>query len=124
MDDNHLASALVYVAVNPVRARLVDRATDWPWSSVHAHLGSVKENGLTANAPVLDRFPDLASRIAAGENLTVSERLRKAGMTVRPVGSSDFIANLERQSGRRLRAEKPWPKGSEPDTDQLDALSP
>jgi hypothetical protein len=27
-----------YVALNPVRARLVERARDWPWSSVRAHL--------------------------------------------------------------------------------------
>jgi hypothetical protein len=40
--------------------------------------------------------PDLASRIAAGEDLAMSERLRKAEMIGRPVGSSDFIANLER----------------------------
>lgn len=98
MDDNHLAAVLFYVAVKPVRARPADRAADWPWSSVHAHLGLMKEDGLTANAPVLERFPELASRIAAGENLTVSKRLRKAGKTGRPVGSSDFIAHLERQS--------------------------
>jgi len=27
-----------YVSLNPVRARLVDRAEDWAWSSVRAHL--------------------------------------------------------------------------------------
>lgn len=29
MDEAHLGAALHYVALNPVRARLVDRATDW-----------------------------------------------------------------------------------------------
>ena len=37
MDEAHLSAALRYVALNPVRARLVKRATDWRWSSVHAH---------------------------------------------------------------------------------------
>lgn len=33
MDEAHLVAALRYVALNPVRARLVARAQDWPWSS-------------------------------------------------------------------------------------------
>jgi len=38
MDEDHLAAALRYVSLNPVRARLVGRARDWRWSSVHAQL--------------------------------------------------------------------------------------
>ena len=37
MDEEHLMAAARYVALNPVRARLVERAEDWPWSSVRAH---------------------------------------------------------------------------------------
>jgi putative transposase len=36
MDERHLAAALRYVALNPVRARLVERARDWRWSSAPA----------------------------------------------------------------------------------------
>ena len=126
MDDDHLAAALVYVALNPVRARLVERATDWRWSSVRAHLGWVAGDGLRAIGPVLERFPDLATRIAAGEDPARSDRLRKAEMIGRPVGSADFIAGLERRSGRPLRPEKPGPKPkvNAIDADQFDALSP
>jgi putative transposase len=35
MDEAHLLAAIPYVARNPVRARLVTRAQDWAWSSVH-----------------------------------------------------------------------------------------
>jgi putative transposase len=117
MDEAHLAAALCYVALNPVRARLVDRAADWRWSSVHAHLGLVADDGLTAAAAVLARFPDLAARIAAGEDLAMSERLRKAEQIGRPVGGADFIAALERQTGRQLmparRGPKPKDRGAE-----------
>ena len=34
MDESHLRSAVSYVSLNPVRARLVSRAEEWPWSSV------------------------------------------------------------------------------------------
>jgi putative transposase len=36
MDESHLAAALRYLSLNPVRARLVDRAQDWRWSSARA----------------------------------------------------------------------------------------
>ena len=31
-DEEHLADTCRYVYANPVRARLVERASDWPWS--------------------------------------------------------------------------------------------
>jgi hypothetical protein len=36
MDEEHLAAALRYVSLNPVRARLVERAQDCWWSSTAA----------------------------------------------------------------------------------------
>jgi hypothetical protein len=40
----------------------------------------------------------------------MSERLRKAEQIGRPVGGAEFIAALERQTGRRLPRERPGPK--------------
>ena len=34
----HLLAAVRYVELNPVRAGLTERAIDWPWSSVRAHV--------------------------------------------------------------------------------------
>src|SRR5262245_58625379 len=36
--DEHLLTLLRYVEANPLRARLVKRAQDWPWSSLHQRL--------------------------------------------------------------------------------------
>jgi REP-associated tyrosine transposase len=36
---NHLISAIVYVALNPVRAGVVEKAELWPWSSYGATIG-------------------------------------------------------------------------------------
>ena len=63
MDEEHLAAALRYVSLNPVRARLVERAQDWRWSSTRAHLRG-KDDGVTALAPVRDRFSSFADLIA------------------------------------------------------------
>lgn len=38
LDERHLLAATRYVLLNPVRAGLVRRAQDWPYSSCQAHL--------------------------------------------------------------------------------------
>jgi putative transposase len=117
MDEAHLGAALAYVALNPVRARVADRATDWRWSSVHAQLGA--EDGVTVTAPVRTRYPDFAALIRAGEDAELSQRLRRAESIGRPLGSDGFLEQLERTSGRRLKPGKRGPRPKE-----LNALSP
>jgi putative transposase len=48
LDDRHLWAAVRYVERNPVRAGIVARAEDYPWSSAAAHCGS-RANLLLAN---------------------------------------------------------------------------
>ncbi|HMI20713.1 MAG TPA: transposase [Sphingomonas sp.] len=116
MDEAHLATALRYVALNPVRARLADRAVDWPWSSVHAQLG--QDDGITITEPVRARHPDFAALLAAGEEEAAIARLRKAESIGRPIGDEAFLDRLETETGRTLKRGKP---GRRPD---ISALSP
>jgi putative transposase len=104
MDEAHLGAALRYVALNPVRAKLVRHAADWPWSSLHAQLGA--DDGLTTTTAVATRYPDFAALIAAGEDAEGSRRLRQAETIGRPIGASAFIERLERESGRTLASGK------------------
>jgi putative transposase len=117
MDEPHLAAALRYIALNPVRARLVKQPQDWLWSSVHAHLGD-SDDGITTRAAVLERFPDFASLIAQGPDPDAFKRLRQAESIGRPLGDDGFLAGLETLTQRRLRPEtrgpKPGPKGGAP----------
>lgn len=110
MDEAHLAAALRYLALNPVRARLCARATDWPWSSVHAQLGRPAGDGLTTTAPVAERYPDFAEMLAAGEDEARTDRLRRAESIGRPLGDADFITALEARSGRTLQPGRRGPK--------------
>ena len=110
MDEAHLGAALRYVALNPVRARLAERAADWPWSSVHVHLGRAPDDGVTAKAPVLERYPDFAALIEAGEDEILFQRLRRAETIGRPLGTQAFLDRLERQSGRQLAPARRGPK--------------
>lgn len=109
MDEPHLAAAVRYVLLNPVRARLVARASDWPWSSVHAHLSGA-DDGLTIPDPVTCRYPDLAALLEAGEDLAISEKLRRAESVGRPVGDRAFLDRLAEISGRKLEPGRRGPK--------------
>lgn len=102
MDENHLSAAVRYVALNPVRAGLVQRAEDWAWSSVHVHLGRIASDGLTDPEPVLSRWPDFCEVLKAGEDLEASRRLRRAETVGRPLGSEGFLKRLEAETGRSL----------------------
>jgi putative transposase len=55
MDESRLRSAVSYVSLNPVRARILSRAEDWVWSSVRAHLAG-EDDSLVSVRPVLDRW--------------------------------------------------------------------
>jgi putative transposase len=59
MDESHLISAVCYVSLNHVRARLVAQAEDWRWSSVRAHINR-GDAGIVTVRPVLDRIPRFA----------------------------------------------------------------
>lgn len=110
MDEAHLGAALRYVALNPVRARLVEHAQDWRWSSAAALVGVTTDDGVTCAAPVLERYPNFADLLSAGEDDVMSARLRRAETIGRPVGSDLFLESLERESGRVLRPGRRGPK--------------
>ena len=109
MDEDHLAAAYRYVTLNPVRARLVVRAEDWPWSSAGALLG-LGEDRLTDLAPARQRFARFADLVEGAEDREATARLRKGETVGRPVGGAAFLAALEARSGRRLAPLKRGPK--------------
>jgi putative transposase len=91
------------VALNPVRARLAQRAEDWPWASTHAYLAG-ETGGVTSTASMLSRYPDMASLF---ENPQVNdksafERLRQAEAIGRPLGGKEFIETLSTHLCRTL----------------------
>lgn len=110
MDEEHLAHAVRYVSMNPIRAGLVKRAEEWRWSSVVSHL-SGQDNELVKVAPVLDRYGEFATFLAQ-EDVTsgVFKRLRQSETTGRPLGSEDWIDKLTALTGREIKAKKRGPK--------------
>ena len=110
MDEAHFIGAVRYVALNPVRARLVERAVQWKWSSTHALLDPATGDGMTEPAPVLQRVADFAALLNAGENEAASQVLRRAETIGRPIGNDAFMTHIENVNGRDARAQKRGPR--------------
>ncbi len=95
-----------YIERNPLKAGVVDRVEDYPWSSARAHLIGAKD-------AVLDEasWLDASQRRRYGEFLLQSkdetdEALRKATRTGRPFGSEGFVDMLEERLHVVLRAKR------------------
>jgi putative transposase len=113
MDEAHLVNAVRYVALNPVRARLVGDARDWPQASVAAHL-SARDDGLVVVRPILDRIANFADLLQTDADDPAFAPLRRSELIGRPLGSPAFVAAAEARLGRRLA---PGKRGRKPKTD-------
>ena len=108
MDESHLKSAVSYVSLNPVRARLVSRAEEWAWSSVRAHLAG-EDDSLVSVRPVLDRWPNFRDLLLEDYEEKFTS-LREAEGIGRPLGTADFVTELERRLGRPIARRAPGRK--------------
>lgn len=110
MDEQHLLAAARYVELNPVRAGLVKRAQDWPWSSAAAHIRGLGDALASADW--------LRERTAGwvctwGEYLrgkdaqAIGPQLRCHESTGRPLGDRPFLERLSEQLGRNLLPGQP-----------------
>lgn len=110
MDEDHLMAAFRYIALNPVKARLVAKPEDWPWSSVQAHIAGA-DSDLVTVAPALDRLGDFAAFLAdVPKDNALWANLLKAERVGRPIGARTWIERLEAASGKTLSPQKRGPK--------------
>jgi putative transposase len=104
-DDDHLLTVLRYIEANPLRARMVEAAGDYRWSSFPAH-------GLGRSDPLLDpvvayeslakspatrprRWSAFVHQTPSDEELTALRRSTRTGL---PYGHPDWVERL----GHRL----------------------
>ena len=109
MDEEHFVAALRYVALNPVRAQLVERAEDWTWSSTRALIAGTDDH-VVKTAPALERVGDFSVFLGqAFDQALAYAALRKAESVGRPVGSKDWLADMEAHTGLILAPGKRGP---------------
>jgi len=108
-DDHHLLTVVRYVERNPVRAQLVSRAIDYPWSSARHHAVHTPDR-LVFSSPIHAMAPDWA-HVLADEDRDLEE-VRRHVRTGRPWGSNAWVQDLERRTGRTLLPRTGgWPRG-------------
>ena len=108
MDERHTRAAARYIEMNPVRAGLVQRAGDYPWSSARAHLLG-RDDALATVAPLLQGVSDWRAFLATAAQAEESDQIRAHETTGRPLGADGFIDQVEKALGRILRPRKPGP---------------
>jgi putative transposase len=98
-EDDHLLTVLRYVERNPLRAGLVRRAEDWPWSSLACRIagGEVAERRLHA-WPVAQPANWLPSVNAPQTELEL-EALRRSVARGQPYGSAAWVEAVVQRLG-------------------------
>jgi putative transposase len=96
-------AAARYVEQNPVRAGIVSRPWDYPWSSARGHLGEIDDPILSKTWPHESLLLQWRDLISTEEDACRITDIRMATRTGRPLGASGFVEDLERILGRPLK---------------------
>ena len=110
LDGRHALAAARYVERNPVRAGLVKRAWEWPWSSAAGHVSGRGDALVRPGGRLAAAVSDWRRFLAAEEDEETLSRLRLHTRTGRPLGAPAFVDCLESLLGRTLRPRKPGRK--------------
>ncbi|MFN4290731.1 MAG: transposase [Permianibacter sp.] len=111
--DEYLLACLRYIEMNPVRAAMVEKPEQYPWSSCRAHLGLQSCPWLDAmplslytdaHADWIDRYRAyLQATVAASEWASIREAVARGQLT----GTNRFVDEVERILGRRIEKRGP-----------------
>ncbi|OPZ86521.1 MAG: Transposase IS200 like protein [bacterium ADurb.Bin429] len=105
MDDAHMWAAIRYVERNPVRAGLVARAEDYPWSSAAAHCGLRVDPLLSVSLLTECAVEDWATWLRIEDDVE-STRIRTHTDTGRPCGSRELQQRISTLLGRPVTPQK------------------
>jgi len=109
MDEKHFWAAMLYIELNPVRARLAGTAEQWRWSSARARLEHRPGVLLDLTEWRARYTPDQWRQcLALGfEDGALLERIRECTRLGRPAAEELFLSQLGDKLGRNLLPRKP-----------------
>ena len=119
----HLWAAARYVERNPVRAGMVERAENYPWSSARAHVNGQLDPLLDPGLPIIESIGNWAEWLAAEDLPDQLEAIRTATTRDFPLGEDSFVLELEARLGRPLRPQKRGPKVETREADKQGELT-
>jgi REP-associated tyrosine transposase len=110
MDEHHLIAAARYIERNPVKAGLVKRPEDWPWSSAAAHVAG-RGDALAEGEWLTERTAGWVCTwrqyLRRREEEDLGAALQRHERTGRPLGDKSFVQKLSHLLGRDLLPGKP-----------------
>lgn len=115
MDASHLHAAVPYVENNPVRAGLCVDAVEWRWSSAAESVGA--SDGELVDWDLRASLLEHAASAGPAGGDGVADEIRRHTRTGRPLGSHQFVEQLEETTGRALAPRKPGPKPGHADSE-------
>lgn len=101
MDESYLYAAVRYVERNPVRAKVVKKAGEYPWSSARFRVKK-EANALLSDFYLLDEIEDWAKYLTNEEDEDQLKRIRSQSLSGRPLGDTIFLLKLQEKTGRAL----------------------
>ena len=116
MDEGHLLAATRYVERNPVKAGLVAKAEDWPWSSAAAH-GGGRGDAVAEGQWLAERIAGWVCTwreyLLEPDEADLAAAMRQRENTGRPLGDDSFVKRVGALLGRALLPKKRGPKGKD-----------
>jgi putative transposase len=107
--ERYLLACMAYIDLNPVRAGMVARAADYPWSS-HGHYAGLRVDKLVkphtlywalGNTPFA-REAAYAEMVNQGVTPQQQAALTESTLKGWALGEADFVANLQKKTERRV----------------------
>jgi putative transposase len=106
-EDGHFLTVLRYVESNPLRAKMVKRAEDWPWSSLGGEAGANGVKVELAEWPV-ERPRKWVEIVNEAMPEAEVERLRVSVKRGRPFGEEKWLRRVARRDGLEQSLRDPW----------------
>lgn len=107
--ERYLLACMAYIDLNPVRAALVAQARDYPWSSYGHYAGQRVDKLITPHRLVWElgntpfaREAAYAQWVQRGIGTAQQLALTDAALHGWALGDADFVAELQKQTGRRV----------------------
>ncbi len=106
LDEAHLWNAIRYVEQNAVRAKMVQAAEDYQWSSAQAHCGLKNDLLLAPDFPPPGVIMNWREWLATGLSELELEQLRSATLKGIPCASVALLRELEASLGIKMLPRK------------------
>jgi len=110
-NDHHFLWVCRYIERNPLRAALVNRAEDWPWSSLSKHQND--ESSFLSGWPI-SCPAGWTALVNQAQTIAEETALREAMARGQPFGAADWCRTVQKETGAFLNGRKGRPAKAVP----------